>query len=79
MNIFSKMQPTIKPKSSQNTRFTYDLGLEGLRGFAALSVGYAHIFGFKNFLDPSYHPNAYLAYLQAAHGAVLIFFCFRVM
>jgi peptidoglycan/LPS O-acetylase OafA/YrhL len=79
MNIFSKMQPTINSESSGKSRPAYDRGLEGLRGFAALSVGYAHVFGFKNFLDPSYHPNVYLAYLQAAHSSVLIFFCFLVM
>jgi peptidoglycan/LPS O-acetylase OafA/YrhL len=68
------MQPSIQSESNPSPHSNFDLNLEGLRGFAALSVGYSHIFGFKNFLDPSYHPGAYLNYLQAAHAAVLIFF-----
>ena len=45
----------------------YDYALDGLRGFAALSVGYAHVFGFKNLLDPSWHPNEYFSYLHASY------------
>ena len=52
----------------------YDYALDGLRGFAALSVAYAHVFGFRNLLDRSWHPNEYFAYLQPAHASVLIFF-----
>ena len=58
-----------KPSSKK-----HDYALDGLRGFAALSVGYAHVFGFKNLLDPSWHPNEYFSYLQPAHASVLIFF-----
>ncbi len=57
---------------------TYNLNLEGLRGFAALSVGFSHLFVLRDtsrfWLDPDYHPEGYLSYLADGHGAVLIFF-----
>jgi len=53
---------------------TYNSNLEGIRGLAALSVASLHILGQKNYLDPTYHPNIYFGYLQAAHSAVLLFF-----
>lgn len=66
------MQPL--KDQSRETRL-YDYGLEGLRVLAAFWVGYAHVFNFKNLLDPNFHPsNKYLGALHAAHGAVLIFF-----
>ena len=56
-------------------RPTFNFGLEGLRGLAAIWVCYAHVVGHENALDPTYHPDKnFFYYLQAAHGAVLIFF-----
>ncbi|MBD2152804.1 acyltransferase [Pseudanabaena sp. FACHB-1277] len=52
----------------------YNSNLEGIRGLAALSVSSFHVLGLKNFLDPTYHPNIYFGYLQAAHSFVLVFF-----
>ncbi|MBD2357542.1 acyltransferase [Tolypothrix sp. FACHB-123] len=68
------MYSSIHSESSSKARYTFDWNLEGLRGFAALAVGYSHVFGFNNFLDPSYQPSAYLKNLWAGHAAVLIFF-----
>lgn len=64
----SKCDYPLEKKSS------YDSNLEGVRGLAALSVASRHILGQKNYLDPTYHPNIYFGYLQAAHSAVLLFF-----
>jgi hypothetical protein len=58
----SKIDYTLEKKSSYNSN------LEGIRGLAALSVASLHIFGQKNYLDPTYHPNIYFGYLQAAHS-----------
>ncbi len=72
LNFHDRMQPT---EGQGQKRRAYDYGLEGIRGLAALWVGYSHAFNFQYLLDPSYHPtNKYLSYLHAAHGAVLIFF-----
>ncbi|OIP76059.1 MAG: hypothetical protein AUK48_06395 [Oscillatoriales cyanobacterium CG2_30_44_21] len=68
------MQVNNLANSSSKQRPNFDLNLEGLRGYAALAVGYTHIFGFKNLIDPSYHPANYLDYLLPAHASVLIFF-----
>lgn len=54
---------------------SFNYGLEGLRGLAALWVGYAHVANFENQLDPAYHPSTNpLSFLHSAHAAVLIFF-----
>lgn len=67
-----KIQPS---KHKNELKKSYNYALEGLRGLAALWVGYAHIFSFNNLLDPHFHPcNQYIADLHAAHGGVLIFF-----
>lgn len=68
----NRMQPR---KEVYDKQKYFDYGLEGLRGLAAFWVGYAHIFNFKNLLDPNFHPsNQYIGDFHASHGAVLIFF-----
>lgn len=52
----------------------YDENIESLRGFAAISVVWAHVFGFNNLLATNYHPSGYWAYFNAGHPSVLIFF-----
>jgi peptidoglycan/LPS O-acetylase OafA/YrhL len=53
---------------------TYDYALEGLRGLAALWVAYAHALN-SNGLDRTYSvPIPFNLYLNASHGAILIFF-----
>lgn len=79
MDIFARMKPNTRSEPSSKSKPAYDYKLEGLRGFAALSVASYHVFGLKNFLDPTYHPNIYFAYLQTAHSAVLLFSFFQVM
>jgi peptidoglycan/LPS O-acetylase OafA/YrhL len=70
--LSARMQP--QQDDRQPNKY-YDYGLEGLRGLAALWVGYAHAFNFEYLLDPAYHPhNKYISLLHASHGAVLIFF-----
>lgn len=72
MNV--KMEPDNRGDDSLEKHSSYDFNLDGIRGLAALSVSSSHVFFLKNFLDPTYHPNIYLGYLQAAHSAVLLFF-----
>lgn len=74
MEINAKMEPDIRSDRSLENNSSYDYNLEGIRGLAALSVASFHVFGIKNYLDPTYHPNIYFGYLQAAHTAVLLFF-----
>jgi peptidoglycan/LPS O-acetylase OafA/YrhL len=63
------------PFNTTSGRVVYDYPLDGLRGLAALWVAYAHIFGFRYELDPTYHPTfPFQHYFHAAHGGVLIFF-----
>ena len=68
VGVDNKTDDTLEKHSSYNSN------LEGIRGLAALSVASFHVLGLKNFLDPTYHPNIYFGYLQAAHSAVLLFF-----
>ena len=72
MDILARIQPIAQLNTKEKP--AYDRQLEGLRGLAAISVALHHIFSFKNSLDPAYHPANYLAYLQAGHSAVLLFF-----
>ncbi len=51
-----------------------DLALEGLRGFAALMVFYAHLTAPATKLDPGYAPSPYWWRFEFATGAVLLFF-----
>ncbi len=50
----------------------FDKNIEGLRGIAALSVVYAHIFEFG--IDPTFRPNGVLAHVKFSHLSVLLFF-----
>ncbi len=74
MKINPKMKPDNGSDYSLEKNSSYDYNLEGIRGLAALSVASSHVLFMKNFLDPTYHPNIYFGYLQAAHSAVLLFF-----
>jgi peptidoglycan/LPS O-acetylase OafA/YrhL len=74
MKINAKMEPDNRSDSFLAKKSSYDSNLEGIRGIAALSVASSHVLFLKNFLDPTYHPNIYFGYLQAAHSAVLLFF-----
>ncbi len=70
-------QMKLNPKNFNltNKKRSFDYGLEGLRGLAAVWVVYGHATGFENQLDPTYHPvKNPLFFLHASHGAVLIFF-----
>ncbi|MEL7038535.1 MAG: acyltransferase [Cyanobacteria bacterium J06592_8] len=70
-----KLTDKLHPSEENKKKYPYNYAIEGLRGLAALWVGYAHVFNFENFLDPTYHPpKSYWTYLHASHGAVLIFF-----
>lgn len=69
-----RMQPIAYSQQGIKNKILYDWNLEGLRGLAALSVAFSHVFGFKNYLDPGYHPSVYWAYLGVGRGAVLLFF-----
>lgn len=51
-----------------------DLALEGLRGFAALMVFYAHLSAPMTRLDPGYAPSPFWWRFEFATGAVLLFF-----
>jgi peptidoglycan/LPS O-acetylase OafA/YrhL len=51
-----------------------DLPLEGLRGFAALMVFYAHLSAPTTRLDPGYAPSPFWWRFEFATGAVLLFF-----
>jgi len=51
-----------------------DLALEGLRGFAALMVLYAHLATSMRQLDPGYAPGPGWWRFEFASGAVLLFF-----
>lgn len=71
-----KMEPLVIAAKSSKQK-TYDLELEGLRGCAALMVGFGHVIGLKSSyfqLDPAYQPHDILSYLVSGHAAVLIFF-----
>ena len=75
--LHSVLSSRLKPAGfiTPGERPTFNFGLEGLRGLAAIWVCYAHVVGHENALDPMYHPDKnFFYYLQAAHGAVLIFF-----
>ena len=74
MEINKKTEPDSRIDRSLEKNASYDYNLEGIRGLAALSVASFHVFGIKNYLDPTYNPNIYFGYLQAAHTAVLLFF-----
>jgi peptidoglycan/LPS O-acetylase OafA/YrhL len=52
----------------------YDNKLEGLRGFCALAVVYAHLIPWGYFQSSKMSPNNPLRYLDFGHEAVLIFF-----
>lgn len=74
MNVFPSINLNTKFEPCSKDKPTYDYKLEGLRGIATILVASHHVLGLKNLLDPTYHPNAYFASLQAGHGAVLLFF-----
>ncbi len=50
----------------------FDKNIEGLRGIAALSVVFAHIFEYG--IDPAYRPDGVLAHVKFSHLSVLVFF-----
>jgi peptidoglycan/LPS O-acetylase OafA/YrhL len=50
-----------------------DIGIEGVRGAAALFVGLSHLF-YVNIATPALHLPALLRNLEAGHGGVLVFF-----
>jgi peptidoglycan/LPS O-acetylase OafA/YrhL len=50
----------------------FDQNIEGLRGIAALSVVYAHLFEFG--IDPTFRPGGVLAHAKFSHLSVLLFF-----
>jgi peptidoglycan/LPS O-acetylase OafA/YrhL len=50
----------------------FDKNIEGLRGIAALSVVYAHVFEFG--IDPAFRPDGVLAHVKFSHLSVLLFF-----
>ena len=50
----------------------FDKNIEGLRGIAALSVVYAHVFEFG--IDPAFRPGGVLTHAKFSHLSVLLFF-----
>ncbi|MBW4444615.1 MAG: acyltransferase [Plectolyngbya sp. WJT66-NPBG17] len=68
LNLLSSFE-----SNSQNcTRRAFDWALEGLRGYAALAVGFYHVLGPE--LDPGFQPNRVLGYLTPGPICVLLFF-----
>jgi peptidoglycan/LPS O-acetylase OafA/YrhL len=50
----------------------FDKNIEGLRGIAALSVVFAHLFEYG--IDPRFQPDGVLAHVKFSHLSVLLFF-----
>jgi peptidoglycan/LPS O-acetylase OafA/YrhL len=50
----------------------FDKNIEGLRGIAALSVVFAHLFEYG--IDPAFRPDGVLAHVKFSHLSVLVFF-----
>lgn len=61
-----------KPNSQNVSRRSFDWALEGLRGYAALAVGFYHVLGPD--LDPGFQPNRLWGYLNPGPACVLLFF-----
>jgi peptidoglycan/LPS O-acetylase OafA/YrhL len=62
-----------KPNQPPSSRRSFDWALEGLRGYAALAVGFSHVLvGFK--LDPGVRPPGFWGYLAPGSICVLLFF-----
>jgi peptidoglycan/LPS O-acetylase OafA/YrhL len=59
---------------SKQKSATFEIDLEGLRGFAAVLVIWCHAIGMPHYLDPAYNPTGILGYQAPAHFCVLIFF-----
>ncbi|MBD2452898.1 acyltransferase [Nostoc sp. FACHB-87] len=74
LGLFSKIQPEISNLNREEKRNSYDWNLEGLRGYAAITVGLFHVFAFKNVLDPAYSSNEYIGQLLPGLPAVMLFF-----
>jgi peptidoglycan/LPS O-acetylase OafA/YrhL len=69
------MELTLTSPEISHNRQSFDYGLEGLRGLAAIWVAYSHVVHYEKQLDPTYHPAENpLFFLHAAHASVLIFF-----
>jgi peptidoglycan/LPS O-acetylase OafA/YrhL len=50
-----------------------EMGIEGVRGIAALLVALSHLF-YMNILLPAFHLNPFVREFEAGHAGVLIFF-----
>jgi peptidoglycan/LPS O-acetylase OafA/YrhL len=66
-------QPNAAVAPSPGVRpVAFDKNIEGLRGIAALSVVFAHLFEYG--IDPLFQPDGVLAQVKFSHLSVLLFF-----
>jgi peptidoglycan/LPS O-acetylase OafA/YrhL len=69
-----RAQPPVAaaPTRSGSLPGAFDKNIEGLRGIAALSVVFAHLFEYG--IDPTFRPDGVLAHVKFSHLSVLVFF-----
>lgn len=69
MNVARRFEPPTSPPVRGR-----DLALEGVRGFCALAVFYAHLFMPQRVLDPRWSPSPKFWWFNLGYPAVLMFF-----